>query len=651
MNTPARCLRFISRRWPLGCSVEASAAGRPRCSIQISTPYDPAGRVTQRTVENASGVSPGPHLYTYDVGGHLLTSTNDAGSNTYSYDAAGRVTHMSDVHGHEIEYEYDVLDRATAVQVRESATGVWQRSSYDYDAAGNLERITEPDGDVVTMTYDAGNRLTSRTLPNGVVSTWTYDLGGRIASVLHEDSAGNVIARRDYTRLPSGEPTRIERNDGGDVSASDIGLDGNGRIETEALQRAGVTENARRYGYDDDGSRALRVLDEGTANEVTETSVLAAGSELQSITRTGASTEPDTYSYDDAGRMTQLVRGGLTYDFTYDADDELIRVGRDGVLAWAASFDANGRRVTTTSYGPLGSTERRFLHAPALADGYEAPHLVTDDLGALQASYVYMGSEHALIRLSASGDETYYLRDAVGTVIATVDDAGTVTARFDYDAFGSGVASNPAPLAATGGDIAYQGMWRDAGVLDELGIYFIRARVYDAATGRFTTRDPALGQMLRPETYWPYVFAQGNPAWWRDPSGRTITTGTLSEVPIGAVIMAVLAVTAAPVVANLIELAKDLEAPSFGCELAPGPIGYDEGKRPEAFRDYTYLRQALYLCGPGTGVSVLRIIEFVVGLDLERRPAIPDPPAASVGSVRAAVDELRLADFPFIKEL
>jgi RHS repeat-associated protein len=57
-------------------------------------------------------------------------------------------------------------------------------------------------------------------------------------------------------------------------------------------------------------------------------------------------------------------------------------------------------------------------------------------------------------------------------------------------------------------------MWRDAD-----GTYFVRARVYDAVTGRFLSRDPFVGLSDRPETYIPYGFAGQNPRIGRDPTG------------------------------------------------------------------------------------------------------------------------------------
>ncbi len=50
---------------------------------------------------------------------------------------------------------------------------------YTYDAAGNLESLTAPDGTVTTLSYDGRNRQLSATT-NGVSQSRTYTAAGEI---------------------------------------------------------------------------------------------------------------------------------------------------------------------------------------------------------------------------------------------------------------------------------------------------------------------------------------------------------------------------------------------------------------------------------------------------------------------------------------
>jgi len=81
-------------------------------------------------------------------------------------------------------------------------------------------------------------------------------------------------------------------------------------------------------------------------------------------------------------------------------------------------------------------------------------------------------------------------------------------------------------------------MWKDSGT----GLYYVRARYYDARTGRFLSRDPAEGQLNAPETLQPYVFANSNPYFFRDPSGLVFTS--IGEVTASLVVMETLSAIA-----------------------------------------------------------------------------------------------------------
>ncbi|MBP0042422.1 MAG: hypothetical protein J7545_10670, partial [Roseofilum sp. SBFL] len=52
-----------------------------------------------------------------------------------------------------------------------------------------------------------------------------------------------------------------------------------------------------------------------------------------------------------------------------------------------------------------------------------------------------------------------------------------------------------------------------------LGQYYLRQRYYDASTGRFTRRDTYEGRLNEPITLNKYLYANGNPVSYVDPSG------------------------------------------------------------------------------------------------------------------------------------
>jgi RHS repeat-associated protein len=76
----------------------------------------------------------------------------------------------------------------------------------------------------------------------------------------------------------------------------------------------------------------------------------------------------------------------------------------------------------------------------------------------------------------------------------------------------------------------------------DLGLYYLRARYYNPATGRFLSRDPKDGKAKIPATLHRYLYAIGDPANHVDPKGREsmLETGSLDEIigttPVPAIV-------------------------------------------------------------------------------------------------------------------
>jgi RHS repeat-associated protein len=109
---------------------------------------------------------------------------------------------------------------------------------------------------------------------------------------------------------------------------------------------------------------------------------------------------------------------------------------------------------------------------------------------------------------------TYQLTDALGSVRQLADAQGYVVQRYDYGPFGEtlkveGKKSNT---------LRYTGEQTD----NDTGLVYLRARWYDAMTGRFTTRDPFPGLPILPQTLHPYVYVNNNPINLTDPSGEFV---------------------------------------------------------------------------------------------------------------------------------
>jgi RHS repeat-associated protein len=99
---------------------------------------------------------------------------------------------------------------------------------------------------------------------------------------------------------------------------------------------------------------------------------------------------------------------------------------------------------------------------------------------------------------------TYAVPDALGSVRQAVDGAGELVESRQWSPYGVESGAEQTGLG-------YTGEWWDAAV----GLQYLRARWYDARTGAFLTRDAV-------EANHPYLYANGNPVLYTDPSGHDV---------------------------------------------------------------------------------------------------------------------------------
>jgi len=102
----------------------------------------------------------------------------------------------------------------------------------------------------------------------------------------------------------------------------------------------------------------------------------------------------------------------------------------------------------------------------------------------------------------------------------------------------------------------------------DLALYYLRARYYNPATGRFMSRDPEDGKAKDPKTLHKYLYVGGDPVNWIDPRGRT-----MAEYPLLMQIGATAIIVGAEVVFTLetAELWGMLDGPPGGYPPHPAP--------------------------------------------------------------------------------
>jgi RHS repeat-associated protein len=177
-------------------------------------------------------------------------------------------------------------------------------------------------------------------------------------------------------------------------------------------------------------------------------------------------------------------------------------------------YDGDGNRVAKT----VGTVTTQYLVDDLNPTGY--PQVVEELVNsAVTRQYTY-GLQRISENLSptASGNAawtpSFYGYDGGGNVRQLTNSVGVVTDTYEYDAFGNEVNHT----GTTPNNYLYRGEQFDA----DLGLYCLRARYYNAGTGRFLSRDPENGKHWDPKTLHRYLYAGGDPINAKDPTGRDI---------------------------------------------------------------------------------------------------------------------------------
>jgi RHS repeat-associated protein len=179
-------------------------------------------------------------------------------------------------------------------------------------------------------------------------------------------------------------------------------------------------------------------------------------------------------------------------------------------------YDALSRRVQKIA-NPVGSSTTTLYF-------YDNERIVEEQNsgGTTQATYVYGNYVDEPLTMDRGGQTYYYHQNALFSVAAITDASGTPVERYSYDAYGAVSVTTgagvPVPANAWGAPHSAIGNpWTFTGrqIDEEAGLYFYRARYYDAAKGRFVQRDPLVyvdGMNL-------YQYVRSRPTRVTDPDG------------------------------------------------------------------------------------------------------------------------------------
>jgi RHS repeat-associated protein len=444
--------------------------------VATSYTYDALNRLLTRTTLGEAPVG-----FTYTATGKYATSTAQDGTVNYAYDSLDRLTTKATPEG-TLSYTYDA---AGHVETIASSNSNGASVSYAYDELNRLSAVTDnrlQGNQTTSYTYDAASNVATATLPNGLQSSFTYDTLNRLTQLVTPVSGYN------YQLGPTGARTQAVESTGRTINWS---YDGINRLTAETIASDPSHNNgSASYGLDPVGNR------------LSDTSTLSAVNSGSWTYNTDDEISSETY--DANGNV--LTSGGKTY--TYDSENHMTSMTASGT-AVTMVYDAFGNRVAKTVNGVI----TKYL----VEDDVNPTGLpqVIDEVqnGAAVRTYTYglqRISEEQVV--NGAWTPSFYGYDGAGSVRQLTNSAGAVTDEYEYDAFGNSFTK----VGSTPNNYLYRGEQYDS----DLSLYYLRARYYNAGTGRFLSRDPEDGKAKDPASLHKYLYAGGDPVNMADPSGR-----------------------------------------------------------------------------------------------------------------------------------
>lgn len=529
----------------------------------------PLGRKTLFTSNSLGSISsiadPLNHTSTInrDALNRITSVTNPLGLVTqYGYDSRGLLTSVILPTGNSAAYQYNGLGLLSSIT--DLIGSKWQ---FDRSDTGFLKKMTDPLNRQWGWGYDTRGRVNTLAFPNGDTAGITHDAVGNVTRIQYGEDPDIQFTYDSQNHITGANDITLTRNaEGWVTSTTDSGIPfGAGYDAAGRVTSATYTNNAFTvtYTYSNETGLLTGVTDSLTNTQVTFT----YDEDRRLTTQTYSNGEQIIYTWDGAGRLTRIKSGDhvdlrymldaagkvtsldmtaplspetfltpetktLTFDIAsqissvgFGYDDRGRQITSPGnVFTWDRASRLTGINGETLTYNGLGELRTRTsggvtTHAyynyalgltPIMAERDESS-------GAFLRYYVWTPAGELLYMIdAANGKQVYFYHvDRTGSTLALTDKDREVTDAYAYDPHGrllSHTGANQQPFT-------YCGRWGVRQADTTGALYHMRARYYDATTGRFLTQDPIWPQITDAKEVNPYLYVGNDPINRGDPTG------------------------------------------------------------------------------------------------------------------------------------
>jgi RHS repeat-associated protein len=559
----------------LGQLISQQNAGQTASTATTMT-YDLLGRMTQRvdpeytsnwSYDKYAGES-APGTCSKGVGKLCQVTTTNGLSRKFTYDALGRASNVSTAisGGPTMATSISYDSSSGRVASRTWPTGL--NVNYGYTAKGFLSQLTL--GTAVTInplpatvggtpgaskvlaansllwqaqSLNAWARVEKQSFGNGVTDTETMDAatGRLLSSKAGTGTTSNVM---DYSYSWDSMARLTSRTDGlgdGATGAVTDGLsyDSIGRLQSYTVSAAAIPNLGRSVGltYNALGMMLYK-------SDVGVYSYPAQGGSHPHALQGVAGAFASAYSYDTKGNVTSATNGSyrsLAYTSFNMPDNSTGIQGPAGSPQYLWQYDENHQRIMEQRTNGSGTRKTWMMH-PDNTGGlyfeveqsgstYNNRHYISAGgasfavLVQQTAAYPNQGTPPTIASMTLVKQE-YWHKDHLGSLVATTDHNGAVTARYSYDPFGKRRVANGNYDA--NGQLVYDWNNTNSGTdrgytghehLDDVGVIHMNGRTYDPLLGRFMQPDPFVQNPDNLQSYERYTYCNNTPLTCTDPSG------------------------------------------------------------------------------------------------------------------------------------
>jgi len=366
---------------------------------------------------------------------------------------------------------------------------------YEYDEAGKLLRVKLGAETLREYFYTDCQLSKLKDYRSGASiaeQTFAYDDEGKLTEVAYKGASGGE--QEKYTLAYDGSDRITRESIVTSYGPSPVTVvkeyeyDWLGRLVGDTI--GGVTTA---YTFDDVGNRLTM-----TTSGDTYAYTYGAYDKLLGIGKNGV--EQVSFAYDQNGNQISQTVGGVTTSYIYDEANQLLSVAEGEDQLAEFTYDAKGQRLSKTA----GEDTTRYLYDGldllcTMVNGEPGEHNILEDDGSIICGL-----------RGASGDKYWYRQDIRGSVTNILNSSDAVVKSYTYDAYGNTEQSGQ----TFSNSFAYTGAVIDP----ETGLYYMNARYYDPATGRFINQDSFRGEG---EAFWHlYAYCDGDPVNYKDLSGH-----------------------------------------------------------------------------------------------------------------------------------